>query len=173
MIQIKETKKADTRTLKPGDTLSPEIVEHETKLHIEAVNKCGEYICQLIKEQFKKHDHTKLGEHLEDFTEALSTGFKENNFKKLDWWKDVHLTERHHLNDSVPEDVNLVDVLEMVCDCVSAGLARSGTVYTVSIPDEVLKKAFTNTVELLKKNIEVVPNEPDETESPIAKKLGL
>jgi hypothetical protein len=51
--------------------------------------------------------------------------------------------------------VNLFDVIEMLCDCVSAGMARSGDVYDVDIPAEVLTKAVRNTVELMKEQIEV------------------
>lgn len=154
MITIKETKRADSRALNPGEVLTEDAVKHDTELHIQAVQKCGDFICNKIKEQFAEHDHTKLGENLSDFAKALSSRKKDGEFKKLPWWK-VHLTERHHLNDKVPDDVNLVDVLEMVCDCVSAGMARTGEVYDVTLPDEVLKKAFKNTVEMLKKEIKV------------------
>lgn len=65
------------------------------------------------------------------------------------------MTERHHLNDSVPEDVNLVDVLEMVIDCTVAGLARSGEVYDITIPQEVLEQAIDNTKQLIINNTEV------------------
>ena len=37
-----------------------------------------------------------------------------------------------------------------------AGMARSGSVYALNIDPEVLMRAFQNTVELLKKNVEVV-----------------
>ena len=60
------------------------------------------------------------------------------------------------MNDKVPKDVNLIDVLEMICDCVSAGLARTGEVYDVTLSGETLQKAFKNTVDMLIKNIKVV-----------------
>ena len=107
MIAIKETKHCDSRALEDGEHLTEEAVKHDTELHIEAVEKCGDFICDKIKEQFKEHDHTKLGEYLPAFTEALSSGFKGKEFKEQDWW-DIHLTERHHLNDRVPDDVNLI-----------------------------------------------------------------
>lgn len=166
-IQIQETKKADTRTLKPGDILSEKDVKRDTELHIEAVELCGDFLCDKIKKQFKEHDHTKLGEYLPAFTKALSTGFKGKEFKGQDWWQ-IHLAERHHLNDKVPENVNLIDVLEMICDCVSAGMARNGTVYDATLSNETLKKAFENTVKLIKDNIEVVPQDQD---SKVVKKL--
>lgn len=154
MITIKETKHADSRALNPGEKLTEEAVEHDTKLHIEAVEKCGDYLCEKIKTQFAEHDHTKLGEYLPAFTEALSSGFKGKEFKDQDWWQ-IHLTERHHLNDKVPEDVNLIDVLEMICDCCVAGMARTGEVYGLKISDEVLKKAFDNTAQMILKEIKV------------------
>lgn len=48
-----------------------------------------------------------------------------------------------------------MDVLEHIVDCVMAGLARSGSVYELHLDDEVLQKAFQNTVELLKRDIEI------------------
>lgn len=156
MIEIKETKKCDTRTDEKNFTKAD--VDRETDLHIKAVNLCGEFICDKISEQFANHDFTKNSnaEYLDAFYKALKTGFKGKEFKELDWW-DVHLDkERHHLNDKVPKDVNLIDVLEMICDCVSAGLARTGEVYDVTLSGETLQKAFKNTVDMLIKNIKVV-----------------
>ena len=66
------------------------------------------------------------------------------------------MTERHHLNDNVPEDVNLIDVLEMVIDCTVAGLARSGEVYNITIPNDVLIKAIDNTKNLIIDATEVI-----------------
>jgi hypothetical protein len=65
--------------------------------------------------------------------------------------------ERHHINvpEGVRDDINLVDVIEYIVDCVMAGMARSGSVYDLELSDDTLKKAFKNTVELLKKNVEV------------------
>jgi hypothetical protein len=36
-----------------------------------------------------------------------------------------------------------------------AGMARSGSIYEIEASDELLRKAFNNTVELLKNQIEV------------------
>lgn len=55
----------------------------------------------------------------------------------------------------MPEDVNLIDVIDMVCDCVMAGMARSGSVYPLDIKDEVLRRAFNNTVTMLTSNVQV------------------
>ena len=63
--------------------------------------------------------------------------------------------------DGVPDDVNLIDVLDMVIDCVMAGMARTGQVYPLKIDPDVLMKAFNNTVELLKDNVVVIEDEKD------------
>ena len=70
--------------------------------------------------------------------------------------KERHMTERHHLNDRVPEDVNLLDVLEMVIDCTCAGLARSGNVYPITIPQEVIEQAIENTKQMIINNTEII-----------------
>lgn len=153
-IIIKETKNCDSRAVKNPEDLTEENVEKDTKAHIEAVEKCGSFFCDLIKKQFSEHDHTKLGKDLPEFIKAMKAHLEGKSFKNQPWWK-THLTERHHLNDRVPDDVNLIDVLEMICDCVSAGMARTGELYDITLPDKVLKQAFDNTVDLIKSKIEV------------------
>jgi hypothetical protein len=46
-------------------------------------------------------------------------------------------------------------VLEYVADCVMAGMARSGDVYALEASDELLRRAFQNTVALLKSQVKV------------------
>ena len=64
---------------------------------------------------------------------------------------------RHHLEmaDGIPEDVNLIDVLDFIADCTMAGMARSGSVRPLNISPETLMRAFQNTVELLKAEVRV------------------
>jgi hypothetical protein len=65
---------------------------------------------------------------------------------------------RHHLDaeGGVPEDVNLFDVMEMLVDRTVAGMARSGDVFPLELPDELLQKATQNTMKLLIDAIEVI-----------------
>ena len=56
--------------------------------------------------------------------------------------------ERHHLNEHCPDDVNLIDVIEMIADCACAGMARSGNVYPINISSETLQKAVENTAQM-------------------------
>ena len=80
-------------------------------------------------------------------------------------WSRLHYTEleRHHLNALCPEDVNLIDIIAMLCDCVVAGKARSGDVYDINISNTILQKAIKNTVEMLKSHV-VVEGKQDESE---------
>ena len=75
-------------------------------------------------------------------------------FKDMGWFKK-HLTERHHFNDRCPEDVDLIDVLEMVIDCTVAGLARTGEVFPITISPDILQKAVDNTSKLIIDSVEV------------------
>lgn len=61
-----------------------------------------------------------------------------------------------HLLSNCPDDVNLIDVLEMIVDCVCAGLARSGDIRDLEINSEILDRAVKNTAKLIKGMIEVV-----------------
>ena len=114
----------------------------------------GQLLAEKLKDQVAEHDHTKI-DYIDDFYQDFTSGKQGAEFKALPWWH-MHMVERHHLNDSVPEDVNLIDVLEMVIDCTVAGLARSGSVYDITIPIEVLNKAINNTKDLIINNTEVV-----------------
>lgn len=69
--------------------------------------------------------------------------------KSLQKWIGIKKDERHHIKDHCPDDVDLVDVLEMIADCTAAALARSGGLkYPLEIDKDVLYKAFENTCEL-------------------------
>ena len=58
-----------------------------------------------------------------------------------------------------PEDANLIDVIEMLCYCVAAGMTKPGNVYDITISDTVLQKAVQNTIELLEEYVTVEDEE--------------
>lgn len=147
-IIIKKSNKADTRTAK-GEVTKKELLQ-QTYSHIDDVNNVGNFLIDKFKEQIKQHDHTKI-DGIDQFYKDFTTAMQNGEFKKLPWWQ-LHMTERHHLNDNVPEDVNLLDVLEMVIDCSVAGLARGGSadkIYPIVIPQEILEQAIDNTKQLI------------------------
>lgn len=151
-IKIRKSPNADTRTANKDITMN-ELLS-QTMSHIFDVQRVGKMLATKLENQVCNHDHTKI-EYIDEFYNDFKTRFQGYELKKLPWWQ-IHKTERHHLNDSVPDDVNLIDVLEMVIDCTVAGLARSGSVYDITIPQEVLQKAINNTKNLIIENTEVV-----------------
>ena len=77
-------------------------------------------------------------------------------FEDGEWSKFHYATERHHLLRNVPDDVNLIDVIEMIADCVCAGMARSGEVRPLEIDESILMKAIDNTVKLMAESVELL-----------------
>lgn len=79
------------------------------------------------------------------------------------WFKEHCEANRHHLQhpEGTPLDVNLIDVLDYIADCVTSGMSRKGVVYDVTIDADVLRRAFENTVKLLMESVEVAPAKCD------------
>ena len=148
MIQVKKSPNADSRSAK--GKLNINDLERDTKSHVNDVKNGLDFIASLIKSRGSDHDHTKL-ENMNDFYNALVSG----NVKETSWYKKHITEERHHLKSNVPDNVNLIDVIEHIVDCTMAGLTRSGKIYDTDINPETLELAVQNTVELLKNNIYV------------------
>lgn len=152
MITINKTPNADSRA--GGMEIDISDLERSTEDHIEHVAQGLTFFADKIMEAAGKHDYTKLA-NMEDFHHTITTLTPGNEVKASPWYK-MHITkERHHLNSHVADDVNLVDILEFITDCVMAGMSRTGTLSDISVPAEVLQKAFNNTVDLLKSQVEV------------------
>jgi hypothetical protein len=151
MIQIKKSATADTRTC-DFSKVSKETLLASSRQHIGDVQAAMRFFGIALCDQAERHDFDKITE-IDGFHRDFLTGFKQTA-----WWDNHRKVNRHHLleEDGVPTDVNLLDVLEMIADCVMAGIARSGSVYQLNIKPEVLQAAFNNTVELLKAKVEVV-----------------
>lgn len=142
-ICIRKSPTADSRTSQgpvDNDTLMNSTTSHQAD-----VQNALRFIGDSIIERGEFHDHTKT-ENISDFADALNSG----HIKDTEWYHRHITDERHHLLSHVPDDVNMIDVIEHVCDCVMAGMARSGQVYDVDIPPEILTLALRNTVDLLK-----------------------
>lgn len=150
MIEIKKSETADTRTC-DFSKVTKEQLQRASETHISDVRRGLDWLSVILEAAGAVHDADKLSA-LAQFHSDFITGFKERG-----WWDNHRKINRHHLQaaDGVPDDVNLLDVLEMIVDCVMAGMARSGSVYAVEIPADVLKRAFDNTVELIKRQVVV------------------
>lgn len=153
-IKIRFSPNGDTRTAEKRHIIFEEFSKANT-LHRLDVSSVMFAISELIRKCGIAHDWTKKSEEekfFKDFTEAREEG---KNFIELGWY-DYHInTERHHINNRCPDDVNLIDVIEMIVDCCCAGMARRGEVSDISISDQDLRKAFNNTIELVKNMIEL------------------
>lgn len=150
MITIKKSPTADTRTCDVSKVSISDLLS-SSEQHIHDVIRALDFFIEMMDTARGTHDYDKI-ENIDRFYADFVTKFKQTG-----WWDNHRKIHRHHLNyaDGVPADVNLVDVIEYICDCVMAGMARSGSVYDITLPNEVLFRAFQNTVELLKKNVEV------------------
>lgn len=157
MVKIKRHTEGDSRVAK----------ELPTFRHFNDANRDHQSDVKRLINEFSsgligsssKHDWTKTEEPYRSmfYRDLCATIEGRLNFMEGEW---AHLhyfeLERHHLKQHCPDDVSLFDVIEMLCDCVAAGMARSGDVYDIDIPAEVLTKATANTVEWLKAQIEIV-----------------
>jgi len=151
MIKIKKSKTADSRTCDFAK-VSKETLIASTRQHIEDVRKAMNMFCNMIIDSAIVHDKHKL-ETIDDFHKAFVNGFEDDT-----WYKDHVKKSRHHISNQKDVDmdtITMVDVLEYISDCVMAGMARTGKVYDITLPPEVLNQAFKNTVEMLINNVKV------------------
>jgi hypothetical protein len=152
MIIIKPSPTADTRTCDFANT-SKETLRESSHQHIADVREGLRYLESMVRKAAENHDYDKITD-IDGFHRDFLTGFK-----RTEWWDKHRVLNRHHLNmaDGVRDDVNLIDVMDFIVDCVMAGMARSGSVYPLELSPALLEKAFQNTVELMKRNVMVVP----------------
>ena len=155
-IIIEQNPNGDTRTA-PKD-VSYEEFQKANDMHISDVKNVMDILINELKDRSEKHDFTKKTDEGLFYENFLSTINNDTDFVSNDWYQLHIKKERHHLTSRCPEDVNLIDVLEMISDCISAGLARSGDVRDLEINTEILNKAVKNTVKLLTDKIVVVGN---------------
>ena len=153
MIEIGKSATADTRTCDFAN-VSKETLLASSKQHIFDVRKALDFFMARVCEAGQRHDPDKLTD-IDGFHADFVTGFVEHG-----WWDRHRKLNRHHLEqpDGCPIDVNLIDVLDYIADCVMAGMGRSGSVYPLKLGSELLERAFQNTVVLLKEQVRVVEN---------------
>lgn len=150
-IIVSKSPTADTRTC-DYSKVSKETLLASSHQHIEDVREALRYFGSLLRKASDNHDFDKITD-IDGFHRDFLTGFK-----VTEWWDKHRHLNRHHLQeaDGVRPDVNLIDVLDFIADCVMAGMARSGEVYDLKLPPELLERAFQNTVGLLKAQVVVV-----------------
>ena len=151
MISIQQSQTADTRTC-DFTKVTKDTLLASSKQHINDVRMALDFFMARVCEAGQRHDTDKLTD-IDGFHADFLTGFKQTG-----WWDRHRKLNRHHLtqDDGVPADVNLIDVLDFIADCVMAGMARSGSVYPLKLSPELLERAFQNTVILLREQVIVV-----------------
>lgn len=153
-IIITKNPNGDTRTAPKN--ISFEQFKKANDMHRADVNAVMKYLAHLVHMAGLKHDYTKKSDEELFYDNFLSTINNGTNFVEDEWYKLHVNTERHHLLSRCPEDVNLIDVLEMIADCTCAGLARSGKVSDLKIDLDILERAVQNTVKLITDKIDLV-----------------
>lgn len=102
----------------------------DTKLHQDAVKQLMNVIACEIRCRATYHDYTKFKHDGLTFEEHMKR-------------------ERHHLNLSygVHVDVNVIDLVEFICDCVSAGAQRSQSLNFnyLKVDESLLQPIINNT----------------------------
>ena len=138
---------------------SKEQLLKDTNQHRQDVGKVLGELSLYLFERGVAHDWSKLA-FFEQFSQDTLERQDTPDFKSRPWYK-IHTTkERHHINANVPEDVDLLDLLEMIVDCVVAGKTRSGEVNNdfLILNDNILEDAYWNTVKKITDTV-IVENE--------------
>ena len=133
---------------------SKEQLLRDTNQHRQDVGKVLGELSLYLFERGVAHDWSKLA-FFEQFSQDTLERQDTPDFKSRPWY-NIHTTEeRHHVNANVPEDVDLLDLLEMIVDCVVAGKTRSGEVNNdfLILKDNILEDAYWNTVKKITDNI--------------------
>ena len=153
MIEIKKNPNGDTRTAPKGITF--EEFQEANDMHIYDVASVMYELSKMVDSAGEHHDCTKKSQERMFYNNFLSTMNDGTDFVNDEWYQLHIKAERHHLLSNCPDDVNLIDVLEMITDCVYAGMARSGEIRDLEINPDILNKAVQNTAKLIKDMIVV------------------
>ena len=152
-VKIKRNTNGDSRVAKSVPDFYKFV--DANNLHVEDVKSMMRAIADMINDTGRRHDWTKREEPYRSnfYRDLCNTIEGRIKFEDGQWNKDHYTLERHHLLKRCPNDVNLIDVLEMICDCVCAGMARSEEVRDLEISEDILLKAVKNTVEMCKEAV--------------------
>lgn len=153
MTIIYKNSNGDTRTAKKD--VSFKEFQEANDMHIQDVRNVMNELALKLMVTGATHDYTKKSDEKLFYKNFLSTINNNTDFVNDEWYQLHIKNERHHLLSRCPEDVNLIDILEMITDCVCAGMARSGDIRPIEIDDDILNKALVNTTKMIKNMITV------------------
>lgn len=115
--------------------------------HIDNVLDCIFLLTDMLRERAYMHDQSKI-DNLTEFKQCLL------NNKVINWNKN-HDEERYHLDDNIPDDVNLLDVIQMICDYACLKADGRYKVPKFNISSFTLQEAVKNTILLLENMLHV------------------
>lgn len=151
MLVIKKNPNGDTRTAQKD--VSFEQFQEANDMHRRDVSAVMVALAERLVTAGEYHDITKITQERMFYRDFLATMNEGEDFTDSEWYRLHVRAERHHLFSRCPDDVNLIDVMEMIADCVCAGLARSGEVRSLEIDGDILRAAVENTADLIKSMI--------------------
>lgn len=149
IVEIDKSPNADSRTADKGK-VSFEDFSKATDMHREDVKNVIYELARRLREIGDKHDWTKKEQEDEYYDSYVTAKKNGTDFHESDWYKNHVKEERHHIKYHVAADINLLDILEVICDHCCDELVEKGKVGKMDIDEDVLMKAFNNTVELVK-----------------------
>ena len=156
-ITIQRNTDGDTRVATEVPTMQKFCKSND--LHRKDVELMMLNLARDINARGESHDWTKISEPYKSlfYRELCSAIDGKMDFEaESEWYKQHCELERHHLNKRCPDDVNLIDVIEMICDCVCAGMARSGEFRSIEISSEILQTAVRNTAQMCVDAVRVI-----------------
>ena len=132
--------------------ITPEELKEAVHVHRADVATVMDELGNELSKMGENHDWTKQVFADEYFRDFYDNPKDTEGFKASEWYQQHITAERHHLLDHFPEDVNLLDVIEMLVDHVCNKKMRGIKNMRIAIPAYILEKAMHNTVKLIDKN---------------------
>lgn len=155
VVVINRPPKADDK----NGNISYEDLRKSTNMHQKDVKSMLYLLARKMMQIGDAHDWSKDDRQLQYYNDYIKSKKTGKDMHKMDWYKYHFDHERHHLEDDIPENVNLLDVIEFIADACCDGIAEDGKPESMEISDKVLRTAFLNTIKLVKDNIYL--NEPN------------
>lgn len=150
-VKIVKNPDGDTRTASKDVTF--EQFQIANRMHRADVARVMDLLSNIMHNNGQQHDWTKImreEEFYRDFKDTLENG---TDFVSGSWYQNHITEEAHHPMSKCSPDINLLDIVETVVDCVCAGLARSGDAPSISIDPAILQLAINNTVNLITEHV--------------------
>lgn len=130
------------------------ITYNEMKTHRENVYKVMNEIAWYINETGTLHDWTKETFYEDYYQDTIEREY-ETDYNNREWYKIHTKYERHHIPSNPPVDINLIDIIEMIVDCIVTPIQNNTSINYdyLKLDETLLKEAYWNTITLIEDNI--------------------